>query len=137
MEYISKSLSETEKLAKKLLTENPEVKLVGLIGDLGSGKTAFIRGIAKVLGVKRNITSPTFVIEKIYPIDRGKNLTHIDAYRLSSYSDLAAIGYEELETDSSNLIFIEWPERVFSQFPDDMKIINFEYIDEKSRKISW
>ena len=137
MEYISKSLSETEKLAKKLLTENPEVKLVGLIGDLGSGKTVFVKGVAKALKIKRNITSPTFVIEKIYPTDQGKNLVHIDAYRLSLRQDLESIGYDELTTDSINLIFIEWPERVFSRLPENMKIINFKYVDEKSRKISW
>ena len=136
MDYISNSLSETEKLAKKFLTENPDVKLVGLVGNLGSGKTAFVRSIAKALGVKRNITSPTFVLMKIYPVE-NRNLVHIDAYRLSDYEDLEAIGYNELVVDENNLIFIEWPERVFSQFPANMKIINFEYIDENKRKISF
>jgi len=136
MEYVSKSPSETEKLAKKLLAENQGTSLFGLVGDLGSGKTAFIKGIAKALGIKRNITSPTFVIEKIYP-SQSRQLIHIDAYRLSSNQDLAAIGYDELVADKNNLIFIEWPERVFSQFPADMKIIKFEYADEKTRKISF
>jgi len=136
MDYISNSLSETEKLAKKFLTENSDVKLVGLVGDLGSGKTAFVKGIAKALKIKRNITSPTFVIEKIYPYGDQK-LVHIDAYRLSSSHDFEAIGFSELLADKLNIIFIEWPERVFSQFPENMKIIKFKYVDEKKRKISF
>lgn len=136
MDYISNSLSETEKLAKNFLTKNPNVRLVGLIGDLGSGKTAFVKGVAKALKINRNITSPTFVIEKIYPHGDQK-LVHIDAYRLSSSRDFEAIGVSELLADKLNIIFIEWPERVFSQFPDEMKIIKFKYVDEKKRKISF
>lgn len=143
MDHISNSLSETENLAKKFLTDflpagrqAPSARLVGLVGDLGSGKTAFVKGVAKALGVKENITSPTFVIEKIYPFG-DRQLVHIDAYRLSSREDLETIGFEELVQDRKNLIFIEWPERVFSIFPAEMKIINFSYVDEKKRKICW
>lgn len=136
MDYITNSLSQTEKLASKFLEKNPGVNLVGLVGDLGSGKTAFAKGIAKALGIKRNITSPTFIIEKIYPAGDQK-LAHIDAYRLSSNQDLQAIGFGELTSNQNNIIFIEWPERVFSQFPANMKIINFRYIDENKRKISF
>ncbi|MEI6144251.1 MAG: tRNA (adenosine(37)-N6)-threonylcarbamoyltransferase complex ATPase subunit type 1 TsaE [Candidatus Berkelbacteria bacterium] len=136
MDHISNSLSETENLAKKFLKENPEVKLVGLVGDLGSGKTAFVKGLASFLGVERNITSPTFVIQKIYKGD-DQQLIHIDAYRLSSKHDLEAVGFEEFLSDSKNIIAIEWPEQVFSQFPVNMRIINFSYVDENSRKINW
>lgn len=136
MDYISNSLQETEKLAKKFLIENPDLNLIGLVGDLGSGKTAFVKGIAKALKIRRNITSPTFVIEKIY---QGENcqLAHIDAYRLSSANDLETIGFAELTANPENIIAIEWPERVFSKFPAEMKIIDFNYIDENKRKISW
>ena len=136
MEYITQNPRETKKLAAKFLAENSDARLFGLVGELGSGKTVFVKGIAKALEIKKNITSPTFVIEKIYP-GQSRQLVHIDAYRLSSGQDLAAIGYDELAADKNNLIFIEWPERVFSQFPADMKTINFEYIDEDKRKISF
>jgi len=136
MDFITNSLSETKKLAKRFLKENPGISLVGLVGGLGSGKTAFVKGIAEALGIKKNITSPTFVIEKSYPI-KGRNLVHIDAYRLAAREDLEAIGFDELVSDPKNLIFIEWPERVFSQFPAEMMIIKFEYLDENRRKISW
>lgn len=143
MDYISNSTKETENLAKKFLTENlpagrqvPEAKLIGLSGDLGSGKTAFTKGLAKFLGIEQNITSPTFVIEKVYRGDDCQ-LVHIDAYRLTSEADLEAIGFTELIADQNNIIVIEWPEKVFSRFPENLNIINFSYVDENSRKISW
>jgi len=136
MDHLSNSLKETEDLARKFLTENADIKLIGLSGDLGSGKTAFVKGFAKYLGVERNITSPTFVIQKIYQGDSCK-LVHIDAYRLSSRQDLEAIGFEELISDEKNVVAIEWPEQVFSHLPANMKIINFSYVDEDKRKISW
>ncbi|MCX6812560.1 MAG: tRNA (adenosine(37)-N6)-threonylcarbamoyltransferase complex ATPase subunit type 1 TsaE [Candidatus Berkelbacteria bacterium] len=136
MEYTTKSQAETEKLAKKLLRENPDIKLFGLVGDLGSGKTAFVKEAAKFFGIKKNITSPTFVIMKIYPAG-DKKFVHIDAYRLSSEKDIEAIGFAELVDNRQNIIFIEWPERVFTKFPDEMKIINFEYKSENERKINF
>jgi len=136
MDFISSSQEETEKFAVEFLKESPSVRLLGLSGDLGSGKTAFVKGLANFLGVERNITSPTFVIQKIYQGDDCK-LVHIDAYRLSSLTDLEAIGFNEFVADQNNLVVVEWPEQVFSQFPDNMKIIRFVYEDENTRKISW
>jgi tRNA threonylcarbamoyladenosine biosynthesis protein TsaE len=136
MDYISNSLAETENLAQKIVDEDPSLSLIGLSGDLGSGKTAFVRGLAKCLGIKKNITSPTFVIEKNYQ-GKNRNLIHIDAYRLSSLSDLEAIGFNEAINDKKNLVVIEWPEKVFSQIPNNMRIINFRYLDEEKRKISY
>jgi tRNA threonylcarbamoyladenosine biosynthesis protein TsaE len=135
MEYISKSEKETAEIAASIIEKYPDIRIFGLIGDLGSGKTAFVRGVAKKLGVKQNITSPTFVIMKIYEaLDR--QLVHIDAYRLSSQEDLFSIGFEDLVSNSNSLIFIEWPERVFKTIPKNMRLINFSYLDENSRKIS-
>lgn len=136
MEYLSKSLSETAGLAEKFLTENPSVNIVGLSGDLGSGKTAFVKGVAKYFGIERNITSPTFVIMKSYQ-SCGKCLFHIDAYRLSGLEDLESLGFSEMIKSDKNLIFIEWPEKVFKDYPENMKIIKFEYIDDETRKITF
>ncbi|PIU24243.1 tRNA (adenosine(37)-N6)-threonylcarbamoyltransferase complex ATPase subunit type 1 TsaE [Candidatus Berkelbacteria bacterium CG08_land_8_20_14_0_20_39_8] len=136
MDYISSSTKETEKLAQKFLNLKPNARLIGLSGDLGSGKTVFVKGVAKELGINKNITSPTFVVEKIYQHKSGK-LIHIDAYRLSSFSDLEVLGFNELLSDKKNIIMIEWPELVFSQYPETMEIIKFSYVNEKQRKISW
>ncbi|MFA5157589.1 MAG: tRNA (adenosine(37)-N6)-threonylcarbamoyltransferase complex ATPase subunit type 1 TsaE [Patescibacteria group bacterium] len=136
MDYLSKSLKETENLAAQFLSKNPDVRLIGLVGDLGSGKSAFVKGVAKFLGISKNVTSPTFVIMKNYKA-RSKKLIHIDAYRLENINDLNSLGFDELLSDDKNLIFIEWPEKVFVEFPQAMKIVKFKYINDETRQISF
>lgn len=135
MDYLSKSEKETASIASLVLQKCPDTNLFGLSGDLGSGKTAFVKGVAKELGIDKNVTSPTFVIMKIY-LAKKRRLVHIDAYRLEKQEDISLIGYDEFASDPVNIIFIEWPERVFDKIPENMKIINFTYIDEKTRKIT-
>ena len=127
--YISKSLYDTEKIAKAWLgdlskqkTKIPEATVVGLAGHLGAGKTAFSKLVAKELLIQEEITSPTFVIMKIYSLDSGTKtqeyqfkwhrLIHIDAYRLERMEDLEALRWEALVADPFNLILMEWPENV-------------------------
>ena len=125
----------TESLPKNL----NRALIVGLSGDLGSGKTTFVQSVANVLGIEKYITSPTFVIQKKYKINSAKvdfeNLIHIDAYRLESGRELLDLDWEEVVKNPKNIIFIEWPERVIEILPRDMKKINFKFIDEKTRKI--
>lgn len=142
MKIISKNLKETEKIARdfieKEFVRNKEGALVvGLYGDLGSGKTAFTQAVAKCLGVKETVTSPTFVIEKIYKLD-DKNfdhIIHIDAYRLKSGDELLHLGWEEISKNPKNIIFIEWPERVSDILPNNIKKIFFTFVDENTRDI--
>lgn len=96
------------------LPENEDAFIVGLSGHLGAGKTAFTKEIAKIMGVKQEITSPTFVIMKIYETqnERWSRLIHIDAYRLERGEELQAVDFEKLVSDKRNLILIEWPENV-------------------------
>jgi tRNA threonylcarbamoyladenosine biosynthesis protein TsaE len=142
MKYISKNLGETAKIAEDFLnTISPGNKacVVALRGDLGAGKTAFSKAVGEILGVTENVTSPTFVIEKIYPINwKGfKNLIHIDAYRIEKDSELLHLGWEEIVQEAENLVLIEWPENVSSIIPEDAKRINFKFIDEDTREISY
>lgn len=111
--------------------------VVGLKGDLGAGKTTFVKFVAETLGVKGIVTSPTFVIEKIYKLDNQEfnHLIHIDAYRLEGGQELKVLGWDEISSNSKNLIFIEWPERVDDILPKDISIIKFEFIDEKTREV--
>lgn len=139
----SQSLAETDKLAQDFLAnlrpESARATVIGLRGDLGSGKTTFVQALARALGLTEQITSPTFVIEKIYNLDGKrvfKKLVHIDAYRLDNYQDLAKLNFRDLLIDESNLILVEWAERV-SEILGNYREINFKFIDEKTREISF
>jgi tRNA threonylcarbamoyladenosine biosynthesis protein TsaE len=142
MEFFSKSLKDTDNLAKDFLSKiekGEKATIVALSGELGSGKTAFVKCVAKNLGINEDITSPTFVIMKNYGLltKNYKLLIHIDAYRLNSYKELENLRWQEIYNDPNNLIFLEWPERVLELIPNDAKKINFEFIDETTRKISF
>jgi tRNA threonylcarbamoyladenosine biosynthesis protein TsaE len=119
--FESRSLEETAKIAREWLglvkstyPDLDEALVVGLSGHLGAGKTAFVKAIAKEMGVEETVTSPTFVLMKIYETKnkRWPRLVHIDAYRLEQPEEMAAIRWESLVADSHNLILIEWPENV-------------------------
>lgn len=97
------------------LVPHEHATLITLSGELGAGKTAFTKAFAKALGVETEVTSPTFVLEKIYALPKeGKfaRLAHIDAYRLNDKSELAALGFDELMKDPMTLVVLEWPEKV-------------------------
>lgn len=113
--------------------------VVGLKGDLGSGKTAFVKALAKELGISDIVLSPTFVIEKIYKLPAGKpfrHLIHIDAYRLESEHELLSIGWDEILAEPENLIVVEWPEKVKGLIPKNSMEIKFKFIDDKTREIT-
>jgi tRNA threonylcarbamoyladenosine biosynthesis protein TsaE len=113
--------------------------LVGLHGELGSGKTTFVQLVGKKLGVKESITSPTFVIMKSYSLTakRYTLLVHIDAYRLDSGKDLLALGWQEIMADPKNLILLEWPERVSDILPKNYPCLDFQFMDDTTRKINF
>ena len=126
-----------EFVEKEFVKNDGGALIVGLYGDLGSGKTAFTQVVAKCLGVKETVTSPTFVIEKIYKLDHRdfEHLIHIDAYRLKNGDELLHLGWEEIAKNPKNIIFIEWPERVAEILPNNMKKIYFTFVNEDTREI--
>ncbi len=131
--------------------------LITLSGDLGAGKTAFTKVVARTLGVKEVVNSPTFVLEKIYPIrkleDSRSNgasalpaptegagfthLVHIDAYRLETGKDLVPLGFDESMGDSRNLILVEWPEIVADALPVPAAKISIVVQSDGSRTITY
>jgi tRNA threonylcarbamoyladenosine biosynthesis protein TsaE len=119
------------------LTPGTEAILITLSGELGAGKTTFAQGIARALGVMETVTSPTFVIEKVYQLNDQKwdRLIHIDAYRLNSSHELEVLGWHELVDDPKNLIVLEWPERVADIIPPGVHALRFD-IDEDARIIT-
>jgi tRNA threonylcarbamoyladenosine biosynthesis protein TsaE len=122
------------------LQPRPEgATVVTLSGDLGSGKTAFVKGVAKSLGVHEHVTSPTYVIMKIYDLHRQPfaRLVHIDAYRLKGAHHLKVLGWDELVSNPRNLIFVEWPEEAGNAIPSDAVRITLRYSGDNEREISY
>lgn len=138
---VSRSLDDTRNFAEdflQTLSKQKKATVVALSGDLGSGKTAFTKELANILGVPiHEVTSPTFVIEKIYRITHPffTHLIHIDAYRLEKESELSKLGWADISADPNNLILIEWPEMVEGLIPKDAHKITFEFVDEATRKL--
>lgn len=145
METLVKTLEELEvevsRFVSGLVPKEGGATLVTLSGDLGAGKTAFTKAVARVLGVEETVTSPTFVLEKIYQLgseaSKFERLIHIDAYRLETGSDLAPLGFDELMQDTGNLILLEWPEKVADALPAPEVRISFVVHTDESRTISY
>ena len=126
---ISKNVKNTEKVAQDFLlkilkqdlstSRKGRASIVGLYGDLGTGKTTFTQAVAKYLGIKGKVNSPTFVIIKKYFIKSAnhKFLFHIDAYRLKNAKEIINLGWKEIISNPEHLVFIEWPEKVSKAMP--------------------
>lgn len=111
--------------------------VVTLSGDLGAGKTTFAQGIAAALGVEGHVASPTFVLENIYPLENQPwhRLVHIDAYRLEGSGELAPLGWDMLVADPSNLIVLEWPEKVADGVPAHAVALRLEDAGGETRRV--
>lgn len=127
---ITKSESETRKLGERLAKKFKGGEIVCLEGELGTGKTTLIKGIAKGLGIKRHITSPTFVLMKIYKTNphesvhkyhesRIRTLCHVDVYRINQPQELVDIGILEYLASPRVVTVIEWAEKVKKILPND------------------
>lgn len=143
MKILLKDLAELEKLAVGLagfLKPLPgEAAVLGLYGELGSGKTTFAQALARALSVKELVTSPTFVIEKRYalpPPNLFHHLIHVDCYRLTTPDELLALSWSELLADPFNLIVVEWADRVTSALPADHLKIFFAHVNETLREVT-
>lgn len=141
MHLISNSVQDTHRIAQQLLS-SLKTNLICLYGDLGSGKTTFVQGLAKALGIKKHIISPTFIIMKEYSIHHPlsmiyySSLIHIDCYRLHSALNAKSFNFQELWSDKNNLVVIEWAEKIKNILPKKRIDIKFSYIDNNKRKIT-
>jgi tRNA threonylcarbamoyladenosine biosynthesis protein TsaE len=145
---ISKNPGETARFAKEYVENllksvdncGKLATVVALEGDLGSGKTTFVKAVAQVFGIQKTVTSPTFVVEKVYKIglkNRFTHLIHIDAYRLEGGKELLTLGWKEILDNPENIIFIEWPERVADVLPERTKTIELRPVDETTRVLTF
>ena len=162
MKLTSKNIVDTQKIAQILVEKilntkaNKSAVVVALEGELGAGKTVLVKGIAKALGIKAHITSPTFVLLKQYKIPSKakslkskvtritglrpstldlRQLIHIDAYRLKDYQALVAIGVKEIISDPKNIVLIEWSERVKPILPSKKIKVHIDHVGESQRRI--
>jgi tRNA threonylcarbamoyladenosine biosynthesis protein TsaE len=140
---LSGSLGQTKRiarnLAKEILKKGPREKavVVALMGELGSGKTVFAQGFAKALGVKENILSPTFVIERVYEIKNKKfrRFIHIDAYRINDCNEVIALDWKEIIADGKNIVLVEWAEKLKNIVPEFYYLVRFEHRGGNQRSI--
>jgi tRNA threonylcarbamoyladenosine biosynthesis protein TsaE len=146
MEIITKSAFETQKLGEKIAADlivNHKPLIVALSGDLGSGKTTFIQGFAKGLGISSRIISPTFIIMRQYKLAiRGQTsdvrcFYHLDLYRLEKdiNKEIVNLGVDDIWKNPDNIIVIEWAEKAKSLIPKNAVWIEFSNLGENERKI--
>lgn len=158
--YITHSLEELDTFVKKeflpfIEASDADATVYALSGDLGSGKTAFVKSVATQMGINEQIASPTFIIAKFYPLPRMDSpdevlespqeerahlhfheLVHIDAYRMENEDEAEVLRLSEILNDGKKIIFIEWPEKLGKHLPLGARKIEFKFIDENSREIS-
>ena len=136
-----------DKLAAEIVAKLPtergdKAHVIALQGDLGAGKTTFTQAVARALQISDNITSPTFVLEKIYQIpftaeSAFTHLIHIDCYRFLTPTEILQIGWGRIIAEPHNLILVEWPELIGEYLPGWAQKIKFEFVDEKTRKVTF
>lgn len=116
MTLIIDQLADLDSAAHRLLAEGRERSVWLLTGDMGAGKTTFIKSLCRALGVISTVQSPTFSIVNEYTTHEGHSVYHFDCYRLRNEAEALDIGIEEY-FDSGDYCFIEWPERITSLWP--------------------
>jgi tRNA threonylcarbamoyladenosine biosynthesis protein TsaE len=135
VEVITHSPAETHRLAKKLAATLPPRAVLALHGELGSGKTCFVQGLARAFGVHQPVTSPTFTLIHEYRGKRGM-LNHIDLYRIRSVDDAESLDLADY-FDRDGVTVIEWAERVADLLPPETIHLSFEALSaEDDRRIT-
>ena len=145
MIFRSNSLSDTGAAARSLaevLRKRPrgrQAAIVSLIGDLGSGKTTFVKQLAAALGVRARVSSPTFLLLRSFKLRNPKfpfkKLYHLDAYRLKNKEELVALGFSKILSDPGNLVLIEWADRVKSALPKNGIRLDFYHGKGENERI--
>jgi tRNA threonylcarbamoyladenosine biosynthesis protein TsaE len=131
-EVITESPAETKQLAGRLAGKLGAGSVLALHGELGSGKTCFVQGLAEALSVAEVVNSPTFTIINEY---RGRcRLYHVDLYRINSVAELETLGLEDY-LGGDGITAIEWPEKISSLLPENTIHVYFEFMDINRRRI--
>ena len=126
---VTKSAEETRKLGADFAAKLRDRDVVALYGELGSGKTQFVKGICSSLGTKQVVNSPTFIIVNEYTSEKFSNIFHFDFYRLKHYSDIESTGFDDY-MNSRGIVIIEWPEIVEASLPANTKKVHIAHTGE-------
>lgn len=140
--FLTKNAQETFQLGYRLGKKLNKKTILCLYGELGSGKTTFVQGLAAGLGIKKRIISPTFIFIRDYKITtkilgrlRLKRFYHIDLYRVKNKNDIETLGLGSFFKRKDIIIAIEWPEILRNFLPEKRTEVYFKYIDENRREI--
>lgn len=133
LDVISRAPDETRKVGAALAELLGPGDVVSLTGDLGAGKTAFVQGAARALGVQEPVTSPTFVLVRQYRGDVPVH--HVDVYRLDRVQEVLDLGFEDL-LDPSGVVFVEWGDAIDTLLPDDHLRVEIT-TDDEARRLSF
>ena len=153
-----------KKLAKKLIKRQKKAQVLSLEGELGGGKTTFLKGLAKGVGIEVLIRSPSFVIMKKYKLEGRKRKVesgkrelkvksgkkfkkstshfplptfyHFDCYRVQKSREIISLGWKEITSNPKNIVAVEWGNRIKNILPQDHIQIRFEFLDEYKRRIT-
>lgn len=136
MEVLSGSASQTQAFGREFAAGLKGGEILALVGNLGSGKTTFVQGLADGLGVTQSVASPTFVLMRQYAT-KSRKLYHVDLYRLEKdvAQEYKSLGLDEIIEKGGNIVVVEWAEKIRNVLPKDTIWINFETIDENTRRI--
>ena len=132
-EYRTRSVQETEQLASEFAKELKRGDVIAFTGGMGAGKTAFVRGLAKGLGVSGEVSSPTYAIVNEY--QGNPALYHFDMYRVGSPEDLFTTGYYDYLDEGESILAVEWSENITDSLPEQTIYVNITPLSESERKI--
>lgn len=138
--FLTKSSAQTKKLAEELAREilqeekREKALVIGLEGELGSGKTTFLQGFAKGLGIKEKVLSPTFVLMRRFSLENKKNLYHLDCYRINKPGEILSLGFKDIISNPQNIVAIEWADKIKKILPKDSLGIKIRFVDDKKRE---
>ena len=135
MKIQTNNFEETQKAGERFTQELKAGDIILLFGNLGSGKTTFVQGMAKGLGIKKRIISPTFIIVRRYELSRNA-FYHIDLYRVESEDDIKGLGLPEILQEKNAIVAIEWPEKLGKFMPKNYWSLHFDNLGEDKRSIT-
>ncbi|MEJ6736818.1 MAG: tRNA (adenosine(37)-N6)-threonylcarbamoyltransferase complex ATPase subunit type 1 TsaE [Flavobacteriales bacterium] len=134
-EYKSNSVDDLKEVAKKLISDFSDKRVILFYGEMGVGKTTLIKVLCQQLGVEEPTNSPTFSIVNEYLSNQNKTIYHFDFYRIEKEEEVFDMGYEDYFYDNS-YCFIEWPEKIPNLLPPDAVKVKIMLDDENNRIIS-